>query len=215
MFILGGQHIGKAVARQLASQGVRVKLIERDYELCRELAEDLTGIVVLNAAGTDIDTLKHEGVSDCDAFVAVTGNEEANILCSLLAKSHGAKRAIALVDRHEYVTLAPSLGVDACISPRLATAGAILKLVRPAGVAAMATIEQSNAEILEIVVPAHSPLVGRPLKDMDVPTGSIIGVIVRRDDVVIPGGDDRLEPNDHVVVFALPEAITPVERFFS
>jgi trk system potassium uptake protein TrkA len=215
VFILGGDRVGEALARKLAALGLRVKLIDPDAERCQRLAEDLDQVTVLNTEGTDVATLKHEGIADCDAFVAVTDNDETNILGSLLAKNYGAKRAIALVDRHELITLAPSLGVDACISPRLATASAVLKYVRPSGVASLATVEYSDAEVLEVVLPDDSNVLGKLLKELDVPTGAIIGVIVRGEEVVIPSGDDHLEPNDHVVIFALPEAIARVERFFS
>ncbi len=215
VFILGGEHVGEALARKLASVGLRLKLIEPDLQCCERLAEELDNVAVINTEGTDVETLNHEGVSDCDAYVAVTANEQNNILCSLLAKSYGAKRAIALVNRHEFVTLAPSLGVDACVSPRLAAATAVVRFVRPIGVAALATVEHSNAEVLEMVVPAESAIRGRPLKDIYVPPGAVIGVIVRGEQVVIPSGEDHLEPGDHVIVFTLPEAIARVERFFS
>jgi len=214
-FVLGGDRVGESLVRKLTSIGVRVTLIEHDQALCERLAEDLDDVVVLNAEATDIEALKYEGIEKCDAYVAVTSNQQTNILCSLLAKSYGAKRAIALVDRHEFVTLAPSLGVDACVSPRLATAAAVLKYVRPSGVASMFTVEHSNAEVLELVISADNSHCGRALKDLEIPHGSIIGVIVRGETVVIPTGDDRLQPGDHVVVFALPEAIVKVERYFS
>lgn len=215
VFILGGERVGEALARKMVGLGLRVRLIERDARLCQRLAEQFEDVIVLHAEGTDVDTLKHEGIADCDTFVAVMPDEQANILCSLLAKSYGARRAIALVDRHEFVTLAPSLGVDACVSPRLATASAILRYVRPRGVTSLATVEHSNAEVLEIAVPAGSPILGRPLKEIEVPRGALIGVIVRGDQIVIPGGDDHIEPGDHVIVFTLPEAIPAVEKFFS
>lgn len=215
VFVLGGDHVGQALARKLVALGLQVKLIERDPELCQRLAEELDEVAVLNTDATDVGTLRHEGIEDCDAYVAVTRNEETNILGSLLAKSYGAKRAIALVDRHEFITLAPSLGVDACVSARLCTASAVLKYVRPSGVATLATVEYCDAEVLEFIVPAGNPIVNKPLKEIGVPMGAIIGVIVRGEQVVIPAGDDHLIPGDHVVVFALPEAIAPVERFFS
>lgn len=215
VFILGSDRIGEALARKLAGPEVRIKLIEPDPERCQLLAEELDGVTVLNAEGTDVDTLKHEGIEECDVFVAVTADEQANILCSLLAKSYGAKRAIALVDRQEFVTLAPSLGVDACVSPRLAMAAAVVKYVRPPGVARLVTVEHCNAEVMEFVLPAGLAILGKPLKELQMPTGSIIGVIVRGTQVVIPSGDDHLEVGDHVIVFTLPEAIARVERFFS
>ena len=215
VFVLGGDRVGEVLARRLAALGLRVKLIDSDAERCARLAEQLDQVTVLNTEGTDVATLRHEGIADCDAYVAVTDNEETNILGSLLAKNYGAKRAIALVDRHEFITLAPRLGVDACVSPRLATAATVLKFVRPSGVASLATVEYSDAEVLEVVLPPSSPVLHKPLKDISVPAGAIIGVIVRGEEVVIPSGEDHLEPDDHVVVFTLPEAIARVERFFS
>ncbi len=215
VFILGGERVGESLARKLSGLGLKVKLIEPNPQLCRHVAEGLDGVAVLQTGATDVETMKHEGIADCDVYLAVTGNEETNILGSLLAKSHGARRAIALVERHEFVTLAPSLGVDACVSSRLAVASAIVRYVRPAGVASLATVEQINAEVLEVAVPGGSPLAGKPLKDIDFPEKAVIGVIVRGDQVVIPSGADPLAPGDHVIVFALPEAIHRVERFFS
>jgi trk system potassium uptake protein len=215
VFILGGGRIGAALARKLAGLGVQVKLIDPDPQVCQRLAEDLEHVAILNTEGMDIDTLKHEGIGGCDAYVAVTRDEQTNILCALLAKSYGAKRAISLVDRHQFVVLAPSLGVDACISPRLVTANAVLKYARPSGVASVATIEHSNAEVIEIALTGRSPLVGKALKDINAPGGCVIGVIVRGEEVVIPTGDDVLQGGDHVIVFTLPESITRVERFFS
>jgi trk system potassium uptake protein TrkA len=215
IFILGGGRIGSLLARMLAKLKFRVKLIESDRELCDDLAEELNNVAVLNTEGMDVETLKHEGIGECDVYVAVTDNEQHNILCSLLAKSYGAKRVIALVDRHEFVTLAPSLGVDACVSPRLATASAVLKYVRPTGVASLAVVEHSNAEVFEIVMSAESSILMQPLKGLDVPRGAVVAVVVRGEEVIIPGGDDHLENNDHVIVFALPEAISQVEQFFA
>lgn len=215
VFILGSERIGEALARKLAGPDVRIKLIESDLERCQQLAEELDDVMVLHAEGTDIDTLKHEGIEECDVFIAVTKDEQANILCSLLAKSYGAKRAIALVDRHEFVALAPSLGVDACVSPRLATAAAVVKYVRPPGVARLVTVEHCNAEVLELVMSTDSSNLRKPLREMELPAGVIIGVIVRGTEVVIPSGEDHLEVGDHVIVFTLPEAIARVERFFS
>lgn len=215
VFIYGGASVGRTLARRLVAAGLRVKVIEPDAELCRGLAGDLDDVMVLNAEGTDVETLLHEGVAECDVYVAVSPDEKANILCSLLAKSYGAKRGVALVDGHEFAVLAPSLGVDACVSPRQTTAGAVVRYVRPTGVASLATIEHSNAEVLEMVIRPGSPLLGVPLRDLDLPEGSIIGVIVRGDDVVIPSGEDHLEPDDHVIVFSLPEAVARVGSFFS
>jgi len=215
IFILGAGRVGTAVARRLSRQKYRLKVIDHNRSHCEELARDLDDVLVLNTDGTDVDTLRSEGIEDCDVFIAVTQDEKANILCSLLAKKNGAKRAIALVNQPTFVSLAPSLGVDACVSPRLASASAILRFVRRAEVLRMAVVEQCDAEVLEMGIKAGRPILDRPLKDLHVPRGAIVGAITRGEEVIIPGGDDVLKADDHVIVFALPYAAKEVEEFFS
>lgn len=215
VFVLGGGKIGSEVAAQLAALRYRVKIIEHDPVDCEDLAARLEGVAVLNTRGTDIETLRNEGLDRVDVFIAVTQDDQSNILCSLLAKRHGAKRAIALVNQPEYVNLAPVLGVDFCISPRLATASAILKSVRQAGVVSMAMLEQSDSEVIEFSLPSDSRILQRPLKELRIPEGAIVGAIVRGTDAIVPSGDDHFEAEDHVVVFSLPESAAAVAEFFS
>lgn len=215
IFILGAGRVGAAVASRLAALKYRVKVIDRNPQHCADLAQTLDNVLVLNTEGTDVDTLKSEGIADGDVFIGATQDEQTNILCSLLAKSYGVKRGIALVNQPQFVTLAPDLGIDACISPRMATAAAILKYVRRGEVLSMAMVEQSDSEVLELILPADSDVAHRPLRSIHVPRGAIIGAIVRDDKVIIPSGDDHLEPDDHVIVFTLPEAVGRVEKFFS
>jgi trk system potassium uptake protein TrkA len=120
----------------------------------------------------------------------------------------------ALVNEPSFVKLAPTLGVDICISPRLATAAAILQYVRVGEVHSLAMVEQGGSEVLELSVPKGSRVAGRSLAELHVPAGSIIGVIVRGEKVLVAGGADRLEAGDHVIVFTLPEAVPDVEKFF-
>lgn len=215
VFVLGAGRVGAELARRMAQSGYRVKVIDRNRKHCTDLAQELDRVLVLNTDGTDVATLVAEGIDKADAYLAVTQDDQANILCSLLAKRYGARRAIALVDHHEFVTLAPSLGVDACISPRLATASAILKYVRRGEVTSIAMVEQCDAEVLEFVIPAGSPVAGKRLSELNIPSGANVGAIVRGDRVIIPGGEDVLNDNDHVIMFALPEAVSHVESFIS
>jgi len=215
IMILGGGWVGEGVARELARQKFRVKILDRNRDRCELLAQRLDDVTVIHAEGTDVDTLYEEGIEDTDVFVAVTQEDERNILCSLLAKNHGAKRAVALVNRPQYVTLAPSIGVDACISPRLSTAGAILKYVRRGEVLSMAMVEECEAEVMELIIPSGSRILGKPLKEIRVPRGAIIGALVRAGEVIIPDGQDRLAAGDRAVIFTLPGAVASVEEFFS
>ena len=180
VFVLGGSRVGSEVAARLAAMKYRVKIVERDPELCQELAAKVESVRVFNTTGTDIDTLINEGLDSSDVFIAVTDDDESNILCSLLAKRHGAKRAIALVNQPKYVSLAPTLGLDVCISARLATAAEILKYVRRAEVVSMAVIERSDSEVIEFLPSADNPALGQPLKQLNMPEGAIIGAVLRR-----------------------------------
>lgn len=215
VFVLGGGRVGRLVAERLARSSYRVTIVDSDPERCEELARDLEDVQVLNALGTEVEALKEEGLDAADVFVAVTNDDKTNILCALLARNEGAQRVAALVNDPQFIRLAPSLGIDACISPRLATAAAILKHVRRADVLSLAMLEQGSAEVVELSVHESPELTGRPLAEMSVPDGAIVGVIVRGDEVIIPSGSDHLEDGDRVVVFTLPDAVARVERFFT
>ena len=214
-FILGGGRIGMRIALELEKLLFDVRLIERDEKRCDLLSARLKKTMVIHAEGTDVRTLIEEGIEAADVYIAVTDNDETNILCSLLGKQHGARRTLTLVNRPEFLSLAPTLGIDACISPRLAAAGTILKYVRRGEVISLAAIEGSNAEVLEIQVKMGCRTLGKPLKEIHFPEGAIIGAIVRGPTYEIPTGESRLEAGDRVVVFALPEALHRVERFFT
>ena len=214
IFILGGGHIGLRIAEMLEKRRFDVRLVDRNENRCHKLSAKLNRTMVIHAEGTDIRTLIDEGVENADVFIAVTDNDETNILCSLLCKKHGARRALALVNNPELVNLAPTLGLDASVSPRLAAAGAILKYVRRGGVISLATVEGSNSEVLEIEVKQGSGIENKTLQDLHFPAGAIIGAIVRGTTYEIPSGESRLKEGDRVVIFALPGALAKVERFF-
>ena len=215
VFVLGGGKIGFELSKRLAEMNYRVRLVDRDLARCEDLAQRLERVRVLHTDGTDVETLHNEGIENGDVFIAVTHDDQTNILCSLLAKRHGVKRVIALIDQPQFVTLAPSLGVDVCVSPRLATASAILKFIRRGEIVGMAVVEQSDSEVIEILAPENSPIIGQPLRSLNMPRGMIIGAIVRGEGVIIPSGEDHIEAGDHVVVFALPNAASDVESFFA
>ncbi|MDF1581383.1 MAG: Trk system potassium transporter TrkA [Desulfuromonadales bacterium] len=214
-FILGGGRIGLRIAEQLEKQKFNTRLIDRDMKRCETLSAKLKNTLVIHAEGSDIHTLQDEGIEGADVFIAATENDESNILCSLLAKQHGAKRIMTLINQPELFSLASTLGIDVCVSPRIAAAGAILKYVRRGDIVSVATIEGSNSEILELEVKADCAIVNLPLKDLSFPRGAVIGAIVRGKEYEIPTGDSILTAGDRVVVFALPGAFAKVEGFFS
>jgi trk system potassium uptake protein len=214
-FILGGGRVGLQVAKNLEKENLYTKLIEHDEARCYKLAEQLDKAVVIHAEGLDVQTLLDEGLEDAGVFIAVTDNDQTNILTCLLARQHRVKRTLALVSQPELIALASDLGIDACISPRLAAAGAILKFVRRGDILSMVALEGNNAEVLEIDISHSSGLFEKPLTELHFPRGAIIGMIIRGQHYEIPAGTSVLKKEDRVIVFALPEAVAKVERFFS
>lgn len=214
VFLLGGGRIGFLVARQLEKKNFDVRLVERDEARCEDLSAKLKKSMIIQAEGNDIRTLLEEGVGSADIFIAVTENDETNILCSLLCKQHGAKRTISLINQHELLRLAPTLGIDACVSPRISAAGAILKYVRRGEIISLCTIEGSNAEVIELKV-KNITSCNKPLKNLSFPDGAIIGAIVRENHFEIATGETTLQLGDRVVIFALPGSLPQIERFFA
>ncbi len=214
-FILGGSRIGVQVAQSLEKLQFSTKLIEKNEERCYKLAEKLNKTVVLNTDGLDVATLLDEGLADADVFIAVTQNDETNILTCLLARQHRVRRTLALVSQPELLGLASDLGIDACVSPRLAAAGAILKFVRRGDIISLTAVDGSNSEVLEIEIKENSGLLNIPLRALHFPRGAIIGAIVHNSSYEIPTGESQLQSGDRVLIFALPEALQKVERFFS
>jgi trk system potassium uptake protein TrkA len=214
-FILGGGRIGVQVAQSLEKLKFHTKLIEKNEDRCYKLAEKLDKTVVLNAEGLDVSTLLDEGLADADVFIAVTENDETNILTCLLARQHRVRRTLARVNQPELLGLASDLGIDACVSPRLAAAGIILKFVRRGDIVSLTAVDGSNSEVLEIEIKETSGLLNIPLRELHFPRGAIIGAIVHNSSYEIPTGASQLQSGDRVLVFALPESLHKVERFFS
>ncbi len=215
VFVLGGGRVGFEVAQELSKQHYSVRVIERSADRAHYLAESLDGVRVLNTDATDVGTFREEGMERADVFISVTDDDKTNIIAALLAKQNGAKRSIVLVNQPDLLALAPSLGIDVCISPRMATASAVLKHIKRGKVLEMATVEQSQSEVMELLVPEKHAVNGKSLREIEIPEGANIGAIVRGEEVVIPDGDDVIHGNDHLIVFSLPAAVASVERFFS
>ncbi len=215
IMILGGGKIGRAVARNLEEKDIDVTLIESDREKSLQIAGELKRSMVIHADGTEIDVLAREGILNMDAMVAVTSDDETNIIACLLAKHLGIHKTIALVNRVTYLPLMPVIGIDSTVNVRLSTANAILRLVRRGEIVSVATFHGIDAEAIEIEIGRGSKVTGKSLKKLRLPDGSMIAAIVRGDDVMVPYGDSIIETGDRVIVFALPQAIPAVEGRFS
>ena len=215
LMILGGSPIGEMVARQMAKELDLVKLIELNKEKCLDLSEKLPGnVIVVNGDGRNSDMLMEESIKDFDAFVAVTNSSETNILACVAAKSLGVARTIAEVENIEYIRLAESMGVDAVINKKLITAGRIFKFTLSNKVRFIKYMSGTNAEILEFIVAPDTKITKVPLKDMGFPHNAIIGGIIRGNESFIAVGDTQIQAYDRVAVFALPEVVKEVDKFF-
>lgn len=214
VMILGGSRIGIQTALILAKLGINTKLIERDKERCEKIAEKLPHTLVINGDGTNIDLLKSEGIETIDGFVAVTGFDEDNLLVALLAKHLGTKKVIAKVDRTNYIPILEKIGVDAVVNPRMTTASAILRFIRREKIISLTLLKEGEAEVIELIVSPHSKIINKPLKKANLPRNSIIGAIVRQDKVIIPHGDDIIQPEDKIIIFALSSDIKKIEKIF-
>ena len=215
VMILGGSPTGEILARQMAKQIESVKLIEMNREKCLELSDKLpNNVVVVNGDGRNSDMLLEESIKEYDAFVAVTNNSETNILASVAAKSLGVARTIAEVENIEYIRLAESMGVDAVINKKLITAGRIFKFTLSDKVRFIKYMSGTNAEVLEYIVSPDTAITKKPLKDMNFPKNAIIGGIIRGNESYIAVGDTHIQAYDRVAVFALPETVKEVDKFF-
>ncbi|MFB0506377.1 MAG: Trk system potassium transporter TrkA [Thermodesulfobacteriota bacterium] len=212
VFIAGGSHIAFEVARQLQEKGITVRMIEKDPGRCQRMAESLEKALILQGEITDQRLLREEGVDDADFFVSASDDEDANILASLLAKRLGARKTITLVRHLHYLSVLPTIGIDAVVSPRLSAIGRIMHYIRKGKILSVTTLKEEDAEVIETVALDTSDIVNRPIKDLKFPKGALIGAVVRDEEVIIPGGNDIILPDDRVVIFALQSAIPKVEK---
>ncbi|MBQ2102973.1 MAG: Trk system potassium transporter TrkA [Bacteroidales bacterium] len=215
VMILGGGQIGAMVAGQLARQIDDIKLIEIDRNRAQYLAENLpSNVNVVCGDGRNSDFLVEEAIKEYDAFVAVTGNDEANILACVVARKFGLERTIAEVESIEYLRLAEEMGVDAVINKKLITAGRIFKFTLSDKVRFVKYMSGTDAEVLEYTAAPDSKVTRGTLKEIDFPRNAIIGGVIRGGESFIAVGNTRIEPYDRVAVFALPEAVKDVDKFF-
>ncbi len=213
VMVLGGSKIGFHTARKLSIK-YHVKMIEKDKEKCFELADKLPGTLIINADGSDVDLLKSEGIAEMDAFIAVTGNSESNIISCLLAKNQGVPKTIALVENIDYIHLSQNVGVDTMINKKLIAANFTFRYIRQGEVLDLTSIHGVDAEILEYEVTESSKIVERELKDVDFPKSAIVGGVIRKGQGHTTMGGFRFKPKDRVVVLSKPECIAKVERLF-
>ena len=213
IMILGGSRIGKHVAFYM-QKSCEVKLIDYDIRKCEDLAEILDNTLIINGDGRNVELLEQEGITKTDAFVAVTGNSETNILSCLLAKKMGVKRTIAEVENMEYINLAENTGIDTIINKKISAASRIFRHTSNPNVTQVKYMTGTEAEVIEFNVPANSKITKGTLRSLDFPRDAIVGGGTREGLPFIATGDTILNANDKVVVFTLPSGYDALSKFF-
>ena len=214
MMILGGSRIGVQIAKELQDE-VNIKLIDYNADKAYRLAEMLERTLIIYQDGRDTEAMMEEGLANMDAFVAVTGRSETNILTAMLAKRMGVKRVIAEVENMNYINIADSVGVDTIINKKIVTASNIFRFTMSTDVLAIKCLTGSDAEVLEFIVKPNSPATKSTIGEMGLPEDVIVGGIVRGDKVFIAVSNMQINAYDRVVVFAMPSAISDIGSYFN
>ncbi len=214
IIVLGGGSIGVKTSKILKENRHNIKLIELDRNRAFDLADEMNNILVINGDGRDGDLLIEEGISDSEAFIAVTGSSETNIMACLMAKSKGVKKTIALVENIDYIHLSQEVGINAFINKKLLTADTIFRYIRQGDVVDVTGISDLDAEVLEFKVKENSNAAYKKISDFKFGNDATVAGVVRRREGIIPEEDFVIEPHDNVVVFSQPNVINKVTAFF-
>ncbi len=217
VIIVGGGNIGLSLAEIVEEKypHVALKLIEINKERAEYVAQQLKRTVVIHGDALDQEILEEANVKATETVIAVSNDDEVNILTSLLAKRFGTQRAVTLVNSTTYSPLIGTLGIDTVVSPREITVSTILQHVRQGRIRSVHSLSEGFGEIIEAEALETSSLVGVPLREADLPEGVLVGAIVRGDEVIIPRGDTVIRPKDQVVIFAAASAVKSVEKLFA
>ena len=213
IMILGGSRIAQKTIDRLGDH-YNIKIIESDKVRCQQIADRFENVLVIQGDGRNMDLLKEERIERMDAFIAVTGNSETNILSCHMAKRMGVKRTVAEVENIDFMGIAESMDIGSLINKKLIAASYIYKYTLGAEVAQAKCLTASDAEVFEFIVKEDSKITQSPLKDLSFPEDAIIGGVVRGAMAFVAKGDTQIQPGDKVVVFALPSAIRKLDKYF-
>ena len=210
--IIGGGNVGYMLAKSLEDMKIKTKIIEKNYERCEFLSQELDKTLVINGDGTNLKLLDEEEIGSCDVAIAVTNNDERNLLCSLLVKQLGVKRVIARVSKVLNIPLFEKVGIDVAVSPKTSAINEVRNDIDETNVDILATVEQGEAEVLEILV--RGEFNDKKIMDLRFPAPAIVGIIQRRANVIIPKGDTVLKTHDILIIFTKAEHVDEVKEYF-
>ena len=214
ILVVGGSRIGILATQQLRREGRRFKIIESDYNRCKELTQVFPDSVVVNADITDESIWDEEHLFDNDLILTATDHQELNILTGAYAKTVGVKKALALVQKASYMKIAAKIGIDVSVCPKDCAVDSILKHVRRGHVKSVHTLFEGQAQVIEFLLPEGSRAIHKTVRKLKMPAGSLILVVIREDGHHIPGGDFVLQPGDTLVVLCTLASISKIEDLF-
>ena len=215
VMIMGGSRIAVRTA-QYVPDYMQVKIVDNDLNRCNRLTELLDDkTMIINGDGRDMDLLVEEGLKNTEAFVALTGNSETNILACLAAKRMGVSKTVAEVENIDYIGMAESLDIGTVINKKMIAASHIYQMMLDADVSNVKCLTFANADVAEFTVPAGAKITKHFIKDLGLPKGTTIGGMIRNGEGVLVTGDTLIQPGDHVVVFCLSMMIKKIEKFFN
>lgn len=210
--VIGGGNVGYMLAKSLEDMKIKTKIIEKDYDRCEFLAQELHKTLVINGDGTNLKILDEEEIGSSDVVISVTNNDEKNLLCSLLVKQLGVKRVISRVSKVLNVPLFEKVGIDIAVSPKTSAINEVRNDLDENDVDILATVEQGQAEVLEILV--KDEFNGKKIMDLRFPAPAIIGVVQRRNQVIIPKGDTQLREHDILIIFTKADTAQQIKSYF-
>lgn len=213
IMLIGGGRVGKVIAKTLETE-LNIKMIEQDRERSVKLTNLLDETLIINGDARDITLLEDEGIEGIDAFIAVTNSSETNIITCLHAKKFGVKKTIALVENLDYIEISQNIGIDTIINKKLSAASYMVKHAMGDEVTSLKCLSGINSDVAEFVAKKGSAVTKNAIKNLKMPTGCLIGGIIRDEESFIAIGDFKIQENDKVVVFALPGALNKLEKMF-
>lgn len=215
VLIVGAGDIGTGLATVLDKTNIHTKVIEKEGQKCINLAEELKNVIVINGDGTDRSLLKEENINEIDYVVSLTDDDESNVLISLLARSLGAKRCITRINKLSYLPIISAIGIDPVVNPRLTVVRAILQYIRKGKIISVTPLRGEQVEAIEAEVLETSDIVDIPLSERKFPKGTLIGAIIRGDEIMIPRGDTIIRPKDRLIIFVLHEQVRKLEELLT
>ncbi len=214
VILVGYNPISKKLCETLSRKGIEIRLIEAREDVAQTAARELDDVLVLSGDGTDQEILDQAGIEDTDYLMALTDDDETNVLISLLAKEQKVGHVVSLAQKSHYNRIIQKVGIDSVLNPRLAMVDEILRCIHHREILGINTLEGGEGRMMEFVVNHKTKIIEKSLSNFKLPEGILIGAIIRNDELIIPRGNTKIKVGDHAVVFSTMAALSEVKKLF-